>query len=187
MSTTTKPASASAPLSDRELLAWRGLLQVHAALTKALDADLEAQHGLPLTSYEVLLHLDHADAQRIRMSDLAAKVILSRSGLTRLVDRLERAGLVEREPCPSDQRGFNALITHEGREVFDAARQTHLSGVRERFLSHFSEDDLATMAEFWERVQPGASAGGAPFPTTVAPRPPYGRGAAPRAARGPGA
>lgn len=163
------------------------MLRVHAALMKDLDTDLAAAHGLSLSTYEVLLFLADSPDGKMRMAQLADSVLLSRSGLTRLVDRLERAGLVEREPCPSDQRGFNALITGEGREVFDAARQTHLSGVRERFLSHFSEDDMATMAEFWERVHPGASAGGAPFPTTVAPRSPYVRGAAPRAARGPGA
>ena len=133
------------------------MLRVHAGLMKELDTDLAAGHGLSLSTYEVLLFLADAPGGRMRMAQLADSVLLSRSGLTRLVDRLERAGLVEREPCPSDQRGFNALITEEGREVFDAARLTHLSGVRERFLSRFSEEDLATMAEYWDRVHPGAS------------------------------
>ena len=135
------------------------MLRVHAALMKELDTDLASGHGLSLSTYEVLLFLADAPGGKMRMAQLADSVLLSRSGLTRLVDRLERAGLVEREPCPSDQRGFNALITAEGREVFDTARQTHLTGVRERFLSHFSEDDLATMSEFWDRVRPGASSG----------------------------
>ena len=125
-------------LTPSELAGWRGMLRVHAALMKELDTDLAAGHGLSLSTYEVLLFLADAPDGKMRMAQLADSVLLSRSGLTRLVDRLERAGLVEREPCPSDQRGFNALITAEGREVFDAARQTHLSGVRERFLSHFS-------------------------------------------------
>ncbi len=133
------------------------MLRVHAGLMKTLDSDLASGHGLSLSTYEVLLFLADAPGGRMRMAQLADSVLLSRSGLTRLVDRLERAGLVEREPCPSDQRGFNALITVEGRQVFDAARETHLRGVRERFLSHFSEGDLATMGEFWERVQPGAA------------------------------
>jgi DNA-binding MarR family transcriptional regulator len=144
-------------LTPEELAGWRGMLRVHASLMKQLDTDLAAGHGLSASSYEVLLFLADAPDGRMRMAQLADSVLLSRSGLTRLVDRLERAGLVEREPCPSDQRGFNALITAEGREVFDAARRTHLSGVREHFLSHFSEEDLATMAEFWDRVSPGAS------------------------------
>src|ERR1700745_3332102 len=100
-SSSPSPSAATQQLDDRELRAWRGMLRIHATLTKALDADLEAAHGLPLTSYEGLLHLDHADDQRVRMSDLAATVILSRSGLTRLVDRLEREGLIARESCPS--------------------------------------------------------------------------------------
>jgi DNA-binding MarR family transcriptional regulator len=133
------------------------MLRVHASLMKGLDTDLASGHGLSLSTYEVLLFLADAPGGRMRMAQLADSVLLSRSGLTRLVDRLERAGLVEREPCPSDQRGFNALITPEGRELFDAARKTHLAGVRQRFLSHFSENDLATMAEFWDRVRPGAS------------------------------
>jgi len=133
------------------------MLRVHASLMKELDTDLASGHGLSLSTYEVLLFLADAPGGRMRMAQLADSVLLSRSGLTRLVDRLERAGLVEREPCPSDQRGFNALITSEGREVFDAARKTHLAGVRERFLSHFSESDLATMGQFWDRVRPGAS------------------------------
>jgi hypothetical protein len=102
------PGAPAHQLDDRELRAWRGMLRVHATLTKALDAELEAAHGLPLSSYEVLLHLADADGQRMRMSDLADMVILSRSGLTRLVDRLEREGLIARESCPSDARGSYA-------------------------------------------------------------------------------
>jgi DNA-binding MarR family transcriptional regulator len=91
------------------------------------------------------------------MSDLADSVLLSRSGLTRLVDRLERDGLVERESCPSDLRGFNAVITGPGRDLFAAARRTHLAGVRERFLDRFSDRDLRMLAGIWERLQPGAA------------------------------
>src|ERR1700742_2887255 len=99
---TLQPDADIRQLDDRELRAWRGMLRVHATLTKALDAELDAEHGLPLSSDEVLLHLDDAEGHRMRMSDLAATVILSRSGLTRLVDRLEREGLIARESCPSD-------------------------------------------------------------------------------------
>src|SRR5262249_36610253 len=127
-------------LDDRELRAWRGMLRVHATLTKALDAELDTEHGLPLSSYEVLLHLADADNQKMRMSDLAATVILSRSGLTRLVDRLEREGLIARESCPSDARGSYATLTPAGRRKLDAARATHLAGVRTQFLQHFSEE-----------------------------------------------
>ncbi|MEA2300999.1 MAG: hypothetical protein QOE44_1534, partial [Solirubrobacteraceae bacterium] len=89
-------------LSRRELGAWRGLLRVHAHLVKALDSELEQVHGLQLISYEVLLYLDQADDARMRMCDLASCVLLSRSGLTRLIDRLEREGLVARHSCEQD-------------------------------------------------------------------------------------
>jgi DNA-binding MarR family transcriptional regulator len=146
-----------ATLLDRdELGAWRGLLRVHAGMTKALDAELVRAHRLPLTSYEVLLYLGDSPGGRMRMSELAESVLLSRSGLTRLVDRMERDGLIRRERCEEDQRGWFAEITGEGRELFGRARKTHLDGVRERFLSHLSQDEQRTLAALWERVSPGA-------------------------------
>jgi DNA-binding MarR family transcriptional regulator len=145
-------------LLDRdELAAWRGMLRVHAAMTRALDAELTRRHGLPLTSYEVLLFLADAPAGRMRMAELADSVLLSRSGLTRLVDRLEREGLLRREQCEDDARGWFAAITDRGRAVFDEARQTHLDGVRELFLSRFSRDELRQLGETWEKVEPGAA------------------------------
>ena len=145
------------PLDRDELAAWRGMLRVHAALTRALDAELTERHGLPLSSYEVLLFLADAPGGRMRMSELADSVLLSRSGLTRLVDRLERDGLLEREQCEEDARGYFATITNSGRALFDAARQTHLAGVRERFIDRLSRDDLRMLGELWEKVAPGAA------------------------------
>ncbi len=144
-------------LSPLERGAWRGFLRVHAALTRELDAALEREHGLPLTSYEVLLNLADAPDGTMRMSDLAESVLLSRSGLTRLVDRLERDGFIERRPCPSDARGANAVITRAGRRRFTAARQTHLAGVRSLFLEHLSEREAEQLARLWDRVVPGAA------------------------------
>src|ERR687896_581232 len=112
-------------LTHDELGAWRGLLRVHAGMTKALDAELTREHRLPLSSYEVLLYLADSENGRLRMSELADAVLLSRSGLTRLVDRLERDGLLQRVRCESDARGLFAGLTPEGRRVFDAARVTH--------------------------------------------------------------
>jgi DNA-binding MarR family transcriptional regulator len=162
MATTVKTAD-SRQLDARELRAWRGMLRAHAALTKALDADLDAEHGLPLSSYEVLLYLNDAPDGRMRMRDLAASVILSRSGLTRLADRLEREGLICRESCPSDARGSYAVLTQAGVEKLAAARATHLAGVRSLFLQHFSDDELDALGDAWERVIPGAAS--APGPT----------------------
>jgi DNA-binding MarR family transcriptional regulator len=145
-------ATQTTPLSDRELAAWRGLLRTHATLVKRLDAELEAEHGLPLTSYEVLLFLSDAEDRKMRMCDVAESVLLSRSGLTRLVDRLERDGLVERVSCPDDARGAYARLTDAGEAKLRAARQTHLEGVRTHFLRHFSEAELDVLAGAWRRV-----------------------------------
>lgn len=144
-------------LSATELGAWRGLLRVHAALVKALDSELEAAHGLPLSSYEVLISLRTAPEGRLRMAELADRTLLSRSGMTRLVDRLEREGLLVRQQCSADARGCFAALTEAGEAVLERARPTHLAGVRERFLRHFPRDELARLAECWERVLPGAS------------------------------
>lgn len=143
-------------LAPHEIGAWRGFLRVHAQVSKQLDAELVAAHGLPLTSYEVLLSLAEQPDGCMRMSELADSVLLSRSGLTRLVDRLERDGLIERQACPNDARGQFAAITERGRERFLEARGTHLAGIRERFLSRLDEAELAQLAQLWERIVPGA-------------------------------
>ena len=152
MATTTTNLSDARQLDERELRAWRGLLRVHAQLSKALDAQLDAAHGLPLTSYEVLMYLSDAAGGRMRMNDLASSVLLSRSGLTRLVDRLERDGYLERCSCAHDARGAFAVLTPAGREKLEAARETHLAGVRELFLSHFSSDELDVLGDAWDRL-----------------------------------
>ena len=139
-------------LDAEELGAWRGLLRAHSALTKALDAELVRAHGLPLSSYEVLLFLADSPDGQMRMSELADGVLLSRSGLTRLVDRMQREGLLRRERCEDDARGWFAAITPKGRELIIRARKTHLDGVRERFLSHFTREELRSLAAFWERI-----------------------------------
>jgi DNA-binding MarR family transcriptional regulator len=128
------------------------MLRAHAELTRALDAQLAREHKLPLSSYEVLLFLADAPEGRMRMSDLAESVLLSRSGLTRLVDRLEREGLLKRERCESDARGLFAEITPAGCELFDAARRTHLDGVRALFLDRFSRDELRTLGGLWQKL-----------------------------------
>jgi DNA-binding MarR family transcriptional regulator len=154
MTSTTQPV---AELTGTELGAWRGLLRVHAALVRELDAELDAAHDLPLSSYDVLIYLQAAPGKRLRMAELADSVLLSRSGVTRLVDRLEREGLIVRDTCTSDGRGLYAVLTDEGEAMLARARPTHLAGVRERFLRHFSEDELEQLAEYWERVLPGAA------------------------------
>lgn len=149
-------------LSAVEERAWRSLVRAHACLVKRLDAQLEAEHGLPLTSHEVLLRLAGAPDGKLRMHDIASSVMLSRSGLTRLVDRLERDGLVRRCSCENDARGAYAVITEEGRAKVAQARASHLAAVRELFLSRFSEEELGELGDLLGRLVPDDGCCGPP-------------------------
>jgi DNA-binding MarR family transcriptional regulator len=139
-------------LSPDELAAWRGFLRVHSELTHELDSELRAEHDTPLTSYEVLLLLNDSGEGRLRMSELADRALLSRSGLTRLVDRLVGRGFVTREDCPDDARGYFAVITETGRAAFAEARRTHLAGVRRLFLERLSAEQRDQLAAAWTDV-----------------------------------
>ena len=140
-------------LSDRELAAWKGMLATHAELVHRLDAELERDHGLPLSAYEVLMNLSDTDDGELRMSELAERLLLSRSGITRLVDRLEQQGYVERRRCDDDGRGYNAHLTAAGAEKIAAARPAHLAGVREHFFSRLEDRELEALAEIWVKVR----------------------------------
>jgi DNA-binding MarR family transcriptional regulator len=152
---TTSPAPA-VELSETELAAWRGFVRAHAQLVRELDAELREAHDLSLSAYDVLVQLASAPDRRLRMSELADCVLLTPSGLTRLVDRLCREGLVERVRCPDDARGSFATLTDRGATQLGEARGTHLEGVRRLFLSRFSPQELRHLAECWERLVPGA-------------------------------
>jgi DNA-binding MarR family transcriptional regulator len=136
-------------LTDEQLAAWSGFLRGHAQIVRALDAELEREHGLPLTSYDVLIQLSLAPDRRLRMFELADAIVLSRSGLTRLVDRLERTGLVERERGEADPRQTYARLTDRGLEVLADATPTHTAGVRERFLDRLSDEQTKQLAAIW--------------------------------------
>jgi DNA-binding MarR family transcriptional regulator len=141
-------------LSGIELRSWRGLVRAHARLVKVLDAELEHAHGIGLTTYEVLVYLDTSPDCRMRMCDLADSILLSRSGLTRLADRLERDGLITRASCKTDARGAYAVLTASGRDRLRAARATHHVGVRAHFIAHLTEAERATLAALWDRLAP---------------------------------
>jgi DNA-binding MarR family transcriptional regulator len=136
----------------RAMRAWRQFLRAHSYATRRLEADLEQHHMLPLASYDVLVQLAEADGSALRMSELADAVLLSRSGLTRLVDRLARDGYVERRSCPSDARGTFAVLTELGRQRLREASGTHLRGVAAHVTSRFTEDELDTLAELLSRI-----------------------------------
>ena len=127
-------------------------LRSHAALTRELNAELVAEHGLTLNDYEVLLHLKNAEGWRMRRVDLAESVLLTASGITRLLEGLERAGLVCKETCSSDARVVYAKLTDDGAETLRVAGVTHVRGVEELFLGRYSGSELATLAELLSRL-----------------------------------
>jgi DNA-binding MarR family transcriptional regulator len=145
-------SQASSKLNRDELSAWKGMLAAHSRLTAQLDAELERDHGLGLTSSEVLMNLADAPAGRMRMSELADRLLLSRSGITRLADRLVTKGLIERERCSDDGRGYNAQLTESGRALVTAARPDHLAAVRRIFLSQLDDEEVDTLGRIWERL-----------------------------------
>jgi DNA-binding MarR family transcriptional regulator len=132
--------------------AWVGFLRSHAAITRQLNVDLLNAHGLTLSDYEVLLHLERADGGLMRRVDLAERVVLTASGITRLLDGLERAGYVERASCASDARVSYAKLTESGRVKLREASVTHLAGVAELFTSRYSDDELSSLAELLSRL-----------------------------------
>jgi DNA-binding MarR family transcriptional regulator len=132
--------------------AWVGFLRAHAALTRALNADLVNVHGLTINDYEVLLHLARADEHRLRRVDLAQRLLITASGITRLLDGLERAGYVNKAQCASDARVTYAVLTDDGFEKLREASKTHLAGIHELFESRYSEEELTTLAELLARL-----------------------------------
>src|SRR5215213_11851892 len=123
-----------ADLSSEEFALWSGFLQTHAALARELDADLRGAHGLPLTDFEILLWLANRPCEGMRMAALADTVLLSPSGLSRAVERLEARGLVQRVRCTEDRRGSYAALTEPGIDLVRSAGATHAAGIRRRYL-----------------------------------------------------
>jgi len=154
----TRHGGSDRVLSSSELDAWRGFLRTHGALIHELDAELVAAHDLPLRSYDVLVQLEGAAEHRLRMTELSRSVLLSASGVSRLVDRLEADGLVCRERCTLDGRGYWAELTDKGLAKLREARPTHLAGVRRRFLARLDENELETLGHLWQRLLPGDDA-----------------------------
>jgi DNA-binding MarR family transcriptional regulator len=149
MATNRGPAS---DVSDTRLAAWRAFLEAHARIIRRLEQELREEHGLPLAFYDVLVQLHEAADHRLRMQELADAVLLSKSGLTRLVDRMERAGLVRRRACRADRRGTFAELTPAGLTTLRATAPTHLRGIGEHFARHLDEQDAATLDRVLRRV-----------------------------------
>jgi DNA-binding MarR family transcriptional regulator len=139
--------------------AWVGLLRVHAAATRALSAELVAEHGLTINDYEALLHLARAEGNALKRVELAERLILTASGVTRLLEGLERAGYVEKGSCATDARITYAVLTDAGRRKLDEASPSHVAAVRTLFEERFDERELTTLTELLGRL-PGAEGGG---------------------------
>ena len=135
--------------------AWPALLRAHAATTRALSAQLVADHGLTINDLEALLRLAHADDQRMRRVDLAEALLLTASGVTRLLDGLESAGYVERATCASDRRVVYAVLTEAGRAKLEEASKSHVAEVQALFEERFDEDELAQLSELLGRLHGG--------------------------------
>lgn len=140
-------------LDELEQSAWQAFLRTHARVARHLEADLVATNDLPLASFDVLFQLAAAPGHRLRMNELADRVLLSRAGITRLVDRLVAEDLVARLKCASDARGAFAVLTERGLARFESARPGHMAAVRRYFLDSFSRPELATLAELLARCE----------------------------------
>jgi DNA-binding MarR family transcriptional regulator len=147
-----------------DIQAWVGLLRAHASTTRRFNAELVAGHGLTLNDYEVLLHLSRAEGKRLRRVDLAESVLLTPSGITRLLEGLERCGYVERAACESDARVTYAQLTEAGEAKLRDAAETHVAGIRQFFRGRFSSEELEALGGLLERLplEPADDAGCTP-------------------------
>ncbi|MBV8998447.1 MAG: winged helix-turn-helix transcriptional regulator [Solirubrobacterales bacterium] len=146
-------------LEGDALEAWRSYLQSHATILRMLDAELVSEHGITTRDYEVLLYLAQAPERKLPMSALAERTMLTRSGITRLVDGLVAGGLIERAACASDARVSYAQLTDEGLAKLRNAGCTHVRSIGRLFLEHFSAEETAQLASLLGRL-PGAQRGG---------------------------
>jgi DNA-binding MarR family transcriptional regulator len=147
-------------IDEFHLAAWRAFINAHASVIDRIEKELAQAGQLPLTSYDVLVALAEAPDHRLRMNDLARKVVvLSRSGVTRLADRLEAEGLLRRERTPEDRRGAYAVLTAKGMDALDRARPTYAQGIVEHFSRFLSDTEVRTLTSALERIDADARPG----------------------------
>lgn len=150
----SSPNSSGAPFTDDELAAWHGMLTLYSHIMRDSDRDLLAAHRISVREFDVLITLFNAPDRRLRMTELARRVMLSPSGLTRLVERLERAHLVERQNDPADARSFRAVLTEPGLQRLDEARTTHNAVIRAHFTDRLSVEELRELGAIWRKILP---------------------------------
>ena len=135
-----------------ELEAWINFLRAHSAVTRQFNAELQSAHGLTINDYDVLAQLARAPEQALKRVELAERVLLTPSGITRLLKGLEAAGWVSNRPCAEDARVTYAVLTPEGTKKLDEARRTHVASVRTLFSERYDKDELETLASLLERL-----------------------------------
>lgn len=140
---------------DQRLASWRAFLLTYATVMRELEREMQQEQDLPLTWYDILAHLDSAPRGAVRMQKLAETVLLSRSGLTRLVDRMELSGLVERHPCEEDRRGTYAVITNRGEESLMEAMPGHINSIEDHFLRYLDVFDVQALLRVLTKVLDG--------------------------------
>ena len=160
------PSACAVPSDDGDsnldgaaLEAWRSYLQSHATILRLLDAELISEHAITTRDYEVLLYLAQAPDRKLPMSALAESTMLTRSGITRLIDGLVAGGLIQRTSCPSDARVSYAQLTDQGMAKLRSAGCTHVGSIRRLFLEHFDPEEIGRLADLLSRL-PGAQPGG---------------------------
>lgn len=167
----SEPVARPLTARDARLAPWRAFLLAHARVSRRLDEELRAEHDVSFAEYDALLTIAQAPGRRIRMGQLAEEVLLSKSGVTRLIDRLVGDGLVERRSCAADARGAEAVLTERGLARLRGASRTHLRGISEHFLAVMGEDDLMALERAMTAVArqagPGSGDPGVCLPDAV--------------------
>ncbi len=144
------------PSDDERLQTWVALLRTQAAVVEGVESELLARHGLPVSWHEVLVRLSRSDGGAMRMQELAREVLLSKSGLTRLADRMEESGLIERSKCGTDRRGTYAVITEAGRRMLRESFPAFMSAVEQHFARHLSGEELSALRSLLAKVLEGS-------------------------------
>jgi DNA-binding MarR family transcriptional regulator len=142
----------SRELRETDLDAWRAFLNAHAAAVGRIEEEVAREGGVPLVDYDVLVALEHAPGQRLRLRDLQRRVVLTRSGITRLVDRLEAAGLLRRERLDGDRRAVHAVLTDAGKAAIRRTWPAYARGIRQYFVQYLSPEHVAVLAAELQRV-----------------------------------
>lgn len=153
------PGGQAGRLSDRQLAAWRALLNVHSAVVERIEHDLAQAERIPLGAYDVLIALYEAPERKLRMQELARAILLNKSTLSRRVDRLEAQGLLAREACGADKRGAYAVLTEAGLAAMRTAWPIYARGIHEYFARHLNDDDVTVISAALKRVLQGGESG----------------------------